>query len=154
MPRKIDDAYFACVKARLPAVEKAASMRAKETPREGGASVAALQWGGRDPRHGSWRKPVRHNYDRATLSAEDTVRAFVGPLTASPPYSSLERDFCRRRLARQKGPEDDVSVQRPEIRDHHTREMAGKAAFLPASHQLQVSGDWVVGEPGLEPGTR
>ena len=37
---------------------------------------------------------------------------------ASPPSSSLERDFCRRRLARQKGPEGDVSAQRPEIGDH------------------------------------
>jgi hypothetical protein len=36
--------------------------------------------------------------------------------------SSLERDFCRRRLARQKGPEGDVSAQRPEIvRPPHPR---------------------------------
>jgi hypothetical protein len=69
------------------------------------------------------------------------------------PFSSLERDFCRRRLARQKGPEDDLSARRPGIGDHHTREMAAKAAFLPASCHLRVSGDWVVGEPGLEPGT-
>ena len=48
----------------------------------------------------------------------------------NPPSSRLEQDFCRRRLARQKGPEDDVSAQRPEIRDHHTRKMAAKAAFL------------------------
>jgi hypothetical protein len=34
---------------------------------------------------------------------------------ASPPSSSSERDFCRRRLAREKGPEDDVSGQRPEM---------------------------------------
>jgi len=69
------------------------------------------------------------------------------------PSSSLERDFCRRRLARQKGPEGDVSAQRPEIGDHHTREMAAKTAFLLASYQLRVSEDWVV-VPGLEPGTR
>src|SRR6516164_2945850 len=49
---------------------------------------------------------------------------------ASPPSSSLERDFCPRRLARQKGPEDDVSAQRPEIGDHHAPEMAAKTAFL------------------------
>ena len=61
--------------------------------------------------------------------------------------SSLERDFCRRRLARQKGPEGDVSAQRPEIGDHHTREMAAKTAFLLASYQLRVSEDWVVAEP-------
>jgi len=70
---------------------------------------------------------------------------------ASPPSSSLERDFCRRRLARQKGPEDDVSAQRPEIGDHHMREMAAKTAFLLASYQLRVSGDCA---PGLEPRTR
>jgi len=64
------------------------------------------------------------------------------------PSSSLERDFCRRRLARQKGPEGDVSAQRPEIGDHHTREMAAKTAFLLASYQLRVSEDWVVGVPG------
>ena len=69
------------------------------------------------------------------------------------PYSSLERDFCRRRLARQKGPEDDVSAQRPAIGGHHMREMAAKRAFLLASYQLRVSEDWVVGQPGLEPGT-
>ena len=63
------------------------------------------------------------------------------------PSSSLERDFWRRRLARQKGPEDDVSAERPEIGDHHTREMAAKTAFLLASYQLR-------GAPGLEPGTR
>src|SRR6516225_678592 len=64
----------------------------------------------------------------------------------SPPSSSSERDFCRRRLAREKGPEDDVSAQRPEIGDHHTREMAAKTAFLLASYQLRVSGDWVVAD--------
>src|SRR6516162_9191621 len=63
----------------------------------------------------------------------------------NPPSSRLERDFCRRRLARQKGPEDDVSAQRPEIRDHHTREMAAKTAFLLASYQLRVSEDWGCG---------
>src|SRR6516164_2861540 len=61
---------------------------------------------------------------------------------ASPPSSSLERDFCPRRLARQKGPEDDVSAQRPEIGDHHAQEMAAKTAFLLASYQLRVSEDW------------
>ena len=50
-------------------------------------------------------------------------------LAISLPYSSLERDFCRRRLARQKGSEDDVSAQRPEIGDHRTREMAAKRLF-------------------------
>ena len=72
----------------------------------------------------------------------------------APLSSSLERDFCRRRLARQKGPEDDVSAQRPEIGDHHSQEMAAEMAFLLASYQLRVSEDWVVGAPGLEPGTR
>jgi hypothetical protein len=55
---------------------------------------------------------------------------------ASQPSSSLEQDFCRQRLARQKRLEDDVSAQRPEIGDHHTREMAAKRAFLRASYQL------------------
>jgi len=65
-----------------------------------------------------------------------------------------ERDFCRRRLARRKRLKDDISAQRPEIRDHHTREMAAKTTFLLVSYQLRVSEDWVVGAPGLEPGTR
>ena len=73
---------------------------------------------------------------------------------ASLPYSSLERDFCRRRQAPQKGPEVDVSVQRPEIGDYHVQISAAKAGFLLASYQLRVSEDWVVGAPGLEPGTR
>jgi hypothetical protein len=70
------------------------------------------------------------------------------------PSSSLERDFYRRRLTRQKGHGGDVSAQRPEIRDHRAREIAAKTAFLLASYQLRVSEDWVVGAPGLEPGTR
>jgi hypothetical protein len=53
--------------------------------------------------------------------------------------SSLERDLCRRRRTRQKGPEDDISAQRPEIGDHYVREMAAKTAFLLASGQLRVS---------------
>ena len=70
--------------------------------------------------------------------------------------SSLERDFCRQRQTRQKGPQDEISAQRSEIRHHHTREMAAKAAFLLASCQLRVSEDWVVadavrGEPVSEP---
>jgi len=67
-------------------------------------------------------------------------------LAISLPYSSLERDFCRRRLARQKGPEGDVFAQRPEIRDHYTRELAAKTVFLLASCQLRVSEDWVVAD--------
>jgi hypothetical protein len=50
----------------------------------------------------------------------------------------------------QRGPEDDVSAQRPEIGDHHTREIAAKTAFLPASYQLRVSEDWVVETERLE----
>jgi hypothetical protein len=57
---------------------------------------------------------------------------------ASPPSSSLERDFCPRRLARQKGPEDDVSAQRPEIGDHHMQEMAAKNGF--SAGELSVAG--------------
>jgi hypothetical protein len=48
---------------------------------------------------------------------------------ASLPSSSLEQDFCRRRLAHKKRPEGDVFAQRPEIGDHHTREIAAKGAF-------------------------
>jgi hypothetical protein len=33
-------------------------------------------------------------------------------LAISLPYSSLERDFCRRRQTCQKGPEDDISLAR------------------------------------------
>jgi hypothetical protein len=74
-------------------------------------------------------------------------------LTVSLSSLSLERNFCRRRLARQKGPEGDVSVQRLEIGDHHTREMAAKTAFLFANYLLRVSEDWVVGATGMEPVT-
>jgi hypothetical protein len=50
--------------------------------------------------------------------------------------SSLERDFCRRRLARQKGPEEDVSAQRPEIGDHHTEKWPQKR---PSCSQVLIS---------------
>ena len=45
-----------------------------------------------------------------------------------------------------KGPEADVSKQRPEIGDHDARGMAAKTAFLLASYQLRVSEDWVVAD--------
>jgi hypothetical protein len=47
-----------------------------------------------------------------------------------PTTCRRERDFCRRRQTRQKGPEDDVSAQRPEIEDHRAREMAAETAFV------------------------
>ena len=72
----------------------------------------------------------------------------------SLPYSSLERDFCRQRQMPRKRPEDDISTQRPEIGDHHAREMAAKAAFVLASYRLRVSEDWVVGTTGIEPVTQ
>jgi len=74
-------------------------------------------------------------------------------LLSYAPLSSIgcrERDFCRRRLARQKGPEVVVSAQRPEIGDHHAPEMAAKTAFLLASYQLRVSEDWVVETVDIE----
>jgi hypothetical protein len=75
-------------------------------------------------------------------------QAFGNPrtLAINLPCSSLERDFCRQRLARQKGPEGNVSAQRPEIGDHHTREMAAKTAFSLANYQLRVSEDRVVAD--------
>src|SRR6516162_4711841 len=53
-----------------------------------------------------------------------------------PAAASLERDFCRRRRPRQKGPEDPISAQRPGIGDHQTRELAAKAAILPTRFQF------------------
>jgi len=47
--------------------------------------------------------------------------------------------------APKKTPEDDISAQRPEIGDHHAREMAAKAAFLLACVNIRVSEDCVVG---------
>jgi hypothetical protein len=57
-----------------------------------------------------------------------------------------ERNFCRRRLARRKRLKDDISAQRPEIGDHHAREMAAKAALVLAGLNIQVSEDWVVAD--------
>jgi hypothetical protein len=101
-------------------------------------------------------KPVRDRedgrIDSITIVPSDSLQqhlvaakfasgtGFLPPIAAS----SLERDFCRRRLARQKGPEDDVSAQRPEIGDYLAREMAAKATVLLASCQSRVSEDWVV----------
>jgi len=73
-------------------------------------------------------------------------------LAISLTYSSLERDFYRRRQTRKKGARGDVSKQRPEIGDHDAREMAAKTAFLLAGY---IScGFRETGAPGLEPGTR
>jgi hypothetical protein len=51
-------------------------------------------------------------------------------LPISLPFSSLERDFCCRRQAPRKRPEDDISAQRPEVGDHYAREIAAKTAFV------------------------
>jgi len=56
----------------------------------------------------------------------------------SPPSSSLERDFCRRRQTRQNGTGGDISAQRLEIRDHLTREMAAKNGL--SASELSVAG--------------
>jgi len=48
--------------------------------------------------------------------------------------------------APKKTPEDDISAQRPEIGDHHAREWAAKAAFLPVCVNIRVSEDWMVAD--------
>jgi hypothetical protein len=63
-------------------------------------------------------------------------------LAVSLPLFEFGTEFFRQRQTRQKGSEDGVSAQRPEIGDHHTREMAAKTAFLLVL--LRVSEDWVV----------
>ena len=63
----------------------------------------------------------------------------AGQCRSKSSFSSLERDFCRRRQTRKKGARGDVSEQRPEIGDHDAREMAAKTAFLVASCQLRVA---------------
>src|SRR5262249_48680550 len=89
---------------------------------------------------------VRKNSRRPRRPRRPETGVEVPPADASRvATSSLERDFCRRRRTRQKGPEDDISAQSPEIGDHHVREMAAKTAFLLTSCQLLVSEDWVVG---------
>jgi hypothetical protein len=93
------------------------------------------------PDHGPRTRPA-HSCNQPALFEFGNPRT----LAINLPCSSLERDFCRQRLAHQNGPEDDVSAQRPAIGDHHAREMAAKAAFLLASYQLRVSGDWVVAD--------
>src|SRR5262249_24531728 len=73
-------------------------------------------------------------------------RVEVPPADASRLRRRVWNGLCRRRRARQKGPEDDISAQRPEIGDHYVREMAAKTAFLLASGQLRVSEDCVVAD--------
>ena len=65
-----------------------------------------------------------------------------------PPSSSLERDFYRRRLTRQKGPEDDVSAQGPENGDHRAREMAAKSGL--SARELSVAGFGRLGGGGRQ----
>jgi len=75
----------------------------------------------------------RRNQQRVTVviikRSRRSVEKRLARTSPRAVHSKLERDFCRWRLARQKGPEDDISAQRPEIGDHHAREMAAKAAF-------------------------
>ena len=76
------------------------------------------------------------------------------PCDISLPFRVRNGIFAAGDWRAKRGPEDDVSAQRPEIGDHHSREMAAEMAFLLASYQLRVSEDWVVVAPGLEPGIR
>jgi hypothetical protein len=72
------------------------------------------------------------------------------PKNSFPPSLSCRAEFGTGFLPPEtgvpKGPEVDISAQRAEIGDHHTREMAAKTAFLFASYQLRVSEDWVVAD--------
>ena len=65
--------------------------------------------------------PILAHPFRSATSAHHSMAASGNPrtLAINLPCSSLERDFRRRRLAHQNGPEDDVSAQRPAIGDHH-----------------------------------
>ena len=82
------------------------------------------------------------------------VHGVERPALRREPYLSLERDFRRRRQPPRKQPEDDISERGPEFGDYRAREMAAKTAFVLAGFNIQVSEDWVVGAPGLEPRTR
>jgi hypothetical protein len=91
---------------------------------------------------------------RACASGFSQEGEWPGPFERRGPYSSLERDFRRLRLAPRKRPKGDISEQRPEFGDWRAREMAAKTAFVLEGFNIRVSEDWVVGAPGLEPGTR
>ena len=68
------------------------------------------------------------------------------PLRSACPIRVSNGIFAAGDWPAKTGPEGDVSARRPEIGDHHTREMAAKTAFLLASYELRVSEDWVVAE--------
>ena len=67
---------------------------------------------------------------------------------------SLERDFCRWRLARQKRHLKTISGAETGNRRPPRARMGAKAALLLVCVNIRVSEDWTVGAPGLEPGTR
>ena len=64
-----------------------------------------------------------------------------------------ERDFCRRRQAPQTCLRDETYAQRHKSRPHRSRKSGRKWAFPQAGLPRRVSVNWMVGAPGLEPGT-
>ena len=105
-------------------------------------------------RRKEWHRP---NQQRVTVVIIKRSRRFCGKSGLREHHRerctvSLERDFCRWRLARQEGPEDEISARRSEIGDHHAREMAAKAAFLLACVNIRVSEDCVVETRWIETG--
>jgi hypothetical protein len=86
------------------------------------------------------RPSLKEDVGRSSIQTSGELAPRI--LAINLPYSSLERDFCRRRLARRKRPEDDISEQRPKFGDYRAREMAAKTAFVLAGFNIRVSEDW------------
>jgi hypothetical protein len=107
-------------------------------------------------RQGCGRRPPStwHQHRALAGSGRQLESAIPGSRPQSGLASYQERDFQCRRQAPQRHPRDGNCQQRPDPGYKKWREMAGKSASLLARSKVQVSEDWMVGAPGLEPGTR
>ena len=86
--------------------------------------------------------------DGVAMKVEDDYLQLHGNLPPGTGFLPPETGGGRKRLR------DDISAQRLEIGDRPARKMAAKTAFVLEGSNTRVSEDWVVGAPGLEPGTR
>jgi hypothetical protein len=75
---------------------------------------------------------------------------FETAITNLPPGTG----FLLPETSAQKAPQREDPRAETKNRDRQTQEMAEKSAFRRTGFQQLVSEDWLVGAPGLEPGTR
>ena len=101
----------------------------------------------------AFEKDNELHFAQLVRSAVDAAQS-RGVRQAALPGSRRERDFCRRRQRRRKHRRDRNSSAETEKWLDEIARRGANVAFVRINETAWVSEDWVVGAPGLEPGTR